>query len=142
MLDRVLRFRLWAALVAILLLGQPLVLFAGTKRESVWLALIPFLLPLFVFVALLATTPPDAIRLKPKTSFWLILGGTIWLQAWAATVIGPVAAPYALLWTAGILATTILCMGLLWRSDKSLWWATLFAWNPLTLLWPVILSAA
>jgi len=141
-IDRVLRFRIWIALVAILLLGQPLWLFFRLASAQLFLGLFFLLACIFGFAALLWTTPSDAIRLKVATSFWTILAGTVWLQTWAVAVIGPPAAPDTLLWTAGVVATTILCMGLLWRSDKSLWWATLFAWNPLTLLGPTLLSAA
>ena len=98
-------------------------------------------------LALLCTTPPDAIKLPVRRSIILITAGTAWLAAVHAlaverTFLGWIGA-VALAAATSALAST------LGRRTASPWWAVLLAWNPLfvgpgrmPLLYAVIATAA
>lgn len=136
------RFQIWAFLVALLLVGQPVWIVFAQKPILLWSGMAIFCGALTAFAALLVTTPPDAIRLHVRQSGWIILAGALWLLGVSLWIIGPGDGFGASIWTICVLSLTILCLWLLRRSDKSLWWATLFAWNPLTLLVPMLFPAA
>lgn len=80
------RFIAWTAIVVLLFVGQVawLIALRGDRLLSSDHLLIggqiAFALLLIAKLALLRTTPSDAIRLKPRTSAWLILSGAIVLQ--------------------------------------------------------------
>jgi hypothetical protein len=80
---------------------------------------------------LLATTPPDAIRLSRRRSEMLIVAGMLALLLTAVPVTSGVTVRTVL----GSIAAIVATIALLWcarRTGKSAWLAALFAWNPLT----------
>ena len=90
-----LRFMLWTLVVFLLFTGQVswLFLLRGPRVLSSDGVLIggQFLLtlPILVIALLLKTTPPDAIKLRRRTSEWLILGGLALLQFAAVAMLRP-----------------------------------------------------
>jgi hypothetical protein len=117
------RFAAWLLLVIALLPGQCawLILTADGQRFPLAGVVVGELL-IGLMGALLATTPPDAIRLRRGTSEAFILAGTAALQASGRT-----GAVYAAL----SLAACGLLLWILRRTAASPWWAAPLAWNPI-----------
>lgn len=87
---------------------------------------------LIVLLALLlATTPPDAIRLPRSRSERMIVAGAIALQLAAFFTASP--APTVRVGAAAlaVIVVTALMLLLLRATARSAWAAALFAWNPL-----------
>src|SRR5687768_12725342 len=90
-----LRFLVWVAAVAFLLGGQfvwlfllrgPRVLASGGVLIGGQVLLT---LPVLLIALLLKTTPADAIKLRRRTSEWIILGGVALLQVAAVVLLRP-----------------------------------------------------
>lgn len=86
---------------------------------------------LFLLWWLLHSTPPDAIRLRPHVSLIVIVGvnsllshGALFLQPTRFAVFSAAA------WTAACSASLLVAF----TRERSLWWATLFAWHPAGLI--------
>jgi hypothetical protein len=90
-----LRFFTWTAAVILMLGGQFvwLVLLRGPRILASDLVLIGgqavLTLPILLIALLLTTTPADAIKLRRRTSEWIILGGVALLQFAAVTLLRP-----------------------------------------------------
>ncbi len=136
------RFRIWAVLTLLLLLGQPGWCFLIGYRTVFWMGLTLFIAALAAFAVLLVTTPPDALRLPARQSWWLIFGGMLWLQGWALGASGRGDHLAAAGISLALLGVMLVLMEMLRRSDKALWWGTLLAWNPLATLLPLMLAVA
>jgi hypothetical protein len=93
---RTLRLTAWIALIILLIPGQLLWLYLLRgphllTREStlIWgQALLGF--ATIAMLALLKTTPANALRLSPKTSALIVIAGTVLLQTFAVTLLVPV----------------------------------------------------
>ena len=129
------RFTVWIVAVVTLLAGQ--LVWLALVRASRFSdgnavlvgGLVALELPVIVIAVLLATTPPNAIKLRGTTSEGLIVIGVVLLQVWAMVMLRPDHA-----WrVAVVVATTILLLAILRRARRSPWWAALVAWNPLVL---------
>ena len=89
------RFILWSLLIPLLFIGQLawLFLLRGPRVLASDGILIGgqllLTLPILVIALLLKTTPPDAIKLRRRTSEWLILGGVAVLQFVAVVMLRP-----------------------------------------------------
>ena len=81
-----------------------------------------------LLLALLITTPGDAIRLAPRRSWWLITGGTIFLYS-VAIMLDVSRWPLAVV---SMVITALATLGLQ-RAGRSGWWIVPLAWNPLLL---------
>ena len=111
-----LRFFAWVGIVGALLAGMPVwfyllrgprILYSDPLLIGGWAVGSAFVLG---FWLLLRSTPPGAIRLRERTSYWAILLGALWLQA------------HALLWLAPGLSDDVLRYrldGLHWNAGVS-----------------------
>jgi len=125
------RFAAWRVVILLLLVGQPATLVVLHDRRSgsvIWSTIGFFEAIALLLLALLVTTPADAIRLPPRRSFWLISCGTLLLYVVAVAV-------HPLRWptTALAMAAVLLTMVALQRNNRSAWWIVPLAWNPLLL---------
>jgi hypothetical protein len=89
------RFAVWTAAVALLIGGQLAWLFClrGPRvlasDEILIGGQVALALPLLLIALLLTTTPADAIKLRRRTSEWIILGGVAVLQLAAVVLLRP-----------------------------------------------------
>jgi hypothetical protein len=89
------RFSIWTIAVLLLFIGQLawLLLLRGPRvltNDAVLIGGQALLtLPILAIALLLKTTPPDAIKLRRRTSKWLILGGVALLQFAAVALLRP-----------------------------------------------------
>jgi hypothetical protein len=128
------RFAVWTAAVLVLLVGQLVWLFLlhVSRSKSILIGgTIALLCPLVLIVVLLTTTPPNAIKLQPRTSRWIILGGAALLQLTAAVLFR---SDRACAWCVASVGLTLVLLFVLRTKSRSAWWAVLFAWNPLVVI--------
>ena len=135
-----LRLAAWYVVCAALLLGH-VVWFLALRRASAehqrnvqLIGQIALGTLIIVLAILLATTPPDAIRLPRRRSEILILAGTVWLLLSAHIILAP--SPLAIhLWaTIVTLLAALLLLGVLRARKRSAWIAALFTWNPVVIV--------
>jgi hypothetical protein len=157
------RWRVWIGLVLALCLGLALLVWAGAGEgprralpwdwtSSGWLIPAPGFTGLWLAAALafwllstlawlLFTTPPGAIKLKPWVSAGLILlisaaAHILIVRTWSPldpAFAGFRPAPRGWLIAANLAAVAALLV-ILYRRQRSLWWAALYAWHPLVLI--------
>ena len=124
------RYRAWQLVVLLLLFGQPLALLfhRWTSARRTWPMLSFFEAIALLLLALLITTPADAIRLAPRRSWWLITGGTIFL--YGVAIMFDVSR-----WPLAVVSMVITALATLslQRAGRSGWWIVPLAWNPLLL---------
>ena len=141
MILRRLRFSLWIALVVAIPLLQILWMrrldaaVSSDRENRTLIGGCTAINALLLMVAvLLWTTPPSAIRLRPLTSFFIIVGVSVLLQLAARSILGSedlLYRPIVALAFVGFAA--VFCWVLIWKG-QSPWWAVLFAWNPLVIV--------
>lgn len=157
------RWRAWIGLVLGLCLCLALLVWAGSGAgarralpwdwtTSGWLSPAPGITWLWLAAALtfwllstlawlLFTTPPGAVKLKPWASAGLILlisaaAHLAIARTWTPldqAFAGFPPAPRPFLIAANLAAVAALLL-VLYRQQKSLWWAALYAWHPLVLI--------
>jgi hypothetical protein len=128
------RFAAWVLIVSALLIGTPAWVWICDPADqrlagpSLWAGYAPLAIAILALAALLATTPADAIRLKPLRSVFIVTLGAAWLQAVAALA-SQDPARWAI--AAAVVGLAAGAAGTLARLGRSAWIATLFAWHPL-----------
>lgn len=124
------RYRVWVACVAALLVGVPITFVAVAIRPSLPLRVFCTALHTLSFIALivlLLTTPTDAIKLPPGRSIMMVTLGTSWLTAvtWLCFDRRPIS-------FVGIIVMSGLALSLstlLAKRKHSPWWAAGVLWH-------------
>ena len=116
------RLAIWSLVAFVLSAGQSAWL--ALDRERRWPGVVAFELVAICMLALILTTPADAIRLKRGHSEGLIVAGAELLQLSAG------GRGVHLLLT---IAVCVLLVAVTRVAGKSPWWVAVLAWNPLLL---------
>lgn len=123
------RFQMWKLVIATALIGDALItLFAlPIARLGFWAAAIA----LVAMLALLVSTPSNAIVLPRSRSERLIVAGAVALLT-AAVTRSPL--PMGSLYdAASVVIVSVVALLLCRASRTSAWWSALIAWNPLAI---------